>query len=275
MEKGAMESEEVQNDACDEESVLGHFGWVQFANVFLPYIFRQSEKYCSVRMIEQKILGPYLNCLNPDLYSSCSCVPSYHITNAEARLFNEINQFHCDGQFGRNIFNQKDLIVRLSDASEFNLFLANCYRKLVTNIKNPSEKCGFLRINKESVVPYTVHSNQKVVPLFYFDGVTECIKTKALVLSGWDLAYLKFCCKLQGINHKHFSGENLSVITLTDIKGYFPNDTEFEDFWPSQAVHWNIPTDNRDNVNNSVMWISPPSEPPLKITNSQTDVSMI
>ncbi|XP_070075609.1 uncharacterized protein [Drosophila takahashii] len=157
------------SDPC-EESIYGHFGWVQLGKVLIPYIFRQSEKYCSVRMIEQKILGQYLDFLHSDFYSSCSCVPSYYITDAEARLFNEINQCHCDGQFGPDIFNQKDLIVRLSDASQLNLFLAICYRKLVSDIKNPSEKCGFLRINKESVVPYTVHNNQQVVPFFYFEG---------------------------------------------------------------------------------------------------------
>ncbi|XP_017012665.3 uncharacterized protein [Drosophila takahashii] len=157
------------SDPC-EESIYGHFGWVQLGKVLIPYIFRQSEKYCSVRMIEQKILGQYLDFLHSDFYSSCSCVPSYYITDAEARLFNEINQCHCDGQFGPDIFNQKDLIVRLSDASQLNLFLAICYRKLVSDIKNPSEKCGFLRINKESVVPYTVHNNQQVVPFFYFEA---------------------------------------------------------------------------------------------------------
>nr|XP_044252124.1 uncharacterized protein LOC108068116 isoform X3 [Drosophila takahashii] len=253
---------------CDEESIMGHFGWAQFGKVSIPYIFRQSEKYCSVRMIELKLLGKYLNCLHPDIYSSCTCVRSYYITDAEARLFIEINHKHCDGEFGRDIFNQKDLVVRLSDASKFYQFLDICYRKLVSGSKTPSEKCGFIRINKESVVPYTVRNNQQVVPLFYFEGETENLKTKAELLNGWDLAYLKFCCKVQGIRNELFSSENVAVISLTDIKSYFPNGTEFEDYWPSKVVDSNLLIGNRANVNNSVNWTRQPSAPPPKVTNT-------
>ncbi|XP_034113213.1 uncharacterized protein LOC117573734 isoform X3 [Drosophila albomicans] len=253
---------------CDEESIKGHFGWAQFGKVSIPYIYRQSEKYCSVRMIELKLLGKYLNCLHPDIYSSCTCVRSYYITDAEARLFIEINHKHCDGEFGRDIFTQKDLVVRLSDASKFYQFLDICYRKLVSGSKTPSEKCGFIRINKESVVPYTVRNNQQVVPLFYFEGETENLKTKAELLNGWDLAYLKFCCKVQGIRNELFSSENVAVISLTDIKSYFPNGTEFEDYWPSKVVDSNLLIGNRANVNNSVNWTRQPSAPPPKVTNS-------
>jgi len=253
---------------CDEESINGHFGWAQFGKVSIPYIFRQSEKYCSVRMIELKLLGKYLNCLHPDIYSSCTCVRSYYITDAEARLFIEINHKHCDSEFGRDIFNQKDLVVRLSDASKFYQFLDICYRKLVSGSKTPSEKCGFIRINKESVVPYTVRNNQQVVPLFYFEGETENLKTKAELLNGWDLAYLKFCCKVQGIRNELFSSENVAVISLTDIKSYFPNGTEFEDYWPSKVVDSNLLIGNRANVNNSVNWTRQPSAPPPKVTTS-------
>lgn len=265
-EKGSQKGSSA--GPCDEESIKGHFGWAQFSKVSIPYIYRLSEKYCSVRMIELKLLGKYLNCLHPDIYSSCTCVRSYYITDAEARLFIEINHKHCDGEFGRDIFTQKDLVVRLSDATKFYQFLDICYRKLVSGSKTPSEKCGFIRINKESVVPYTVRNNQQVVPLFYFEGETENLKTKAELLNGWDLAYLKFCCKVQGIRNELFSSENVAVISLTDIKSYFPNGTEFEDYWPSKVVDSNLLIGNRANVNNSVNWTRQPSAPPPKITNS-------
>lgn len=56
---------ENKNEA-DEESAKGHFGWVTFENgkVYIPYIFRQQEKYCSVRMVEMKLLNKYLNYLH-------------------------------------------------------------------------------------------------------------------------------------------------------------------------------------------------------------------
>lgn len=269
----AAAAAEKKSGPCDEESIKGHFGWAQFGKVSIPYIYRQSEKYCSVRMIELKLLGKYLNCLHPDIYSSCTCVRSYYITDAEARLFIEINHKHCDGEFGRDIFTQKDLVVRLSDASKFYQFLDICYRKLVSGSKTPSEKCGFIRINKESVVPYTVRNSQQVVPLFYFEGETENLKTKAELLNGWDLAYLKFCCKVQGIRNELFSSENVAVISLTDIKSYFPNGTEFEDYWPSKVVDSNLLIGNRANVNNSVNWTRQPSAPPPKVTTGPSSGS--
>lgn len=52
------------------------------------------------------------------------------------------------------------------------------------------------RINGESVVPYTVKEGTKYVPLFYFEGETDHLKLKSETVNGWDLAYLKFCCKV-------------------------------------------------------------------------------
>uniref|UniRef100_A0A1A9WT00 Uncharacterized protein n=1 Tax=Glossina brevipalpis TaxID=37001 RepID=A0A1A9WT00_9MUSC len=249
---------------CDEESQKGRFGWTTLGKTYIPYIFRASEKYCSVRMVENKLLNKYLHCLHSDIYSSCTCVRSYYITQAEAALLHDINSKHCDCEFTKEIFTQKDLIVRLSDATKFYQFLDICYRKLISGSKSPSEKCGFIRINKDSVVPYTVRNGEQVVPLFYFEGETENLKQKADLLSGWDLAYLKFCCKVQGIRNELFSSENVAVISLTDIKSYFPNGTEFEDYWPSKVVDSNLLIGNRSNSNNTVNWTRQPSQPPPK-----------
>lgn len=248
----------------DEESQLGHFGWTTFGGkVHIPYILRQQEKYCAVRMTEMKLLVKYLGCLHPEIYSSCTCVRSYYITEAESRLLNEINHKHCDAQFGREMFTLKDLVVRLTDATKFYQFLDICYRKLISGSKTPSEKCGFIRINKESVVPYTVRNGEQVVPLFYFEGETENLRQKADNLSGWDLAYLKFCCKVQGIRNELFSSESVAVISLTDIKSYFPNGTEFEDYWPSKVVDSNLLlSPQRHNTNNAINWTRQPSAPP-------------
>lgn len=142
---------------CDEESLMGHFGWYSFQKTMhIPYILRSGEKYCAVRIAESKLLSKYLNYLHQDIHS-CTCVRSYYITETESRLLNDINIKHCDSQFGRSMFTHKDLVVRLSDVSKFWMFLDVCYRKLsMGNSGAQSEKCGFIRINKESVVPYTV-----------------------------------------------------------------------------------------------------------------------
>ncbi|KAI8433989.1 hypothetical protein MSG28_012140 [Choristoneura fumiferana] len=226
---------EKKTPAPDEASWKGHFGWDMLGKCHIPYIYRSGEKYVAVRMVEIKLLNKYLNYLHADIYS-CTCIRSYYITEIEARLLNEINSRHCDGQFGRDPFTQKDLVVRLLDAYEFYNFLDVCYNKLLRGTTNSKDKCGFIRINKESVVPYTVRDGQKFVPLFYFEGETDNLKLKADQLKGWDLSYLKFCCKVQGIRNELFASETCSVISLSDIKSYFPPGTEFEEYWPNKVV---------------------------------------
>lgn len=92
--KGDDTAANGEKKACDEESQKGHFGWETFpGKIHIPYIFRQSERYCAVRMVEMKLLNKYLNYLHQDIYS-CTCVRSYYITEAESKLFNEINTKH-------------------------------------------------------------------------------------------------------------------------------------------------------------------------------------
>lgn len=252
---------------CDEESQKGHFGWAMFGKIFIPYILRQSEKYCAVRIIELRLLNKYLHYLHQDIYS-CTCVRSYYITEAESRLLNEINHKHCDSQFGRDMFTLKDLVVRLSDANKFYQFLDVCYKKLIMGSTGPSDKCGFIRINKESVVPYTVRDTEKFVPLFYFEGETDNLKLKADYLNGWDLSYLKFCCKVQGIRNELFASDQVAVISLIDIKSYFPTGTEFEDYWPSKVVESQLLIGPKTPITNQVQWTRQPTAPPPKMAST-------
>jgi hypothetical protein len=242
---------------ADDESLKGHFGWESFSSgkIHIPYIIRQTEKYCAVRIVEQKLLNKYLNVLHQDLYN-CTSVRSYYITDVEARLLDEINFRHCDQCFGKEKFSMKDLIVRLSDAQKFQQFLEVCYKKL-TNYSTPNDKCGFIRINSESVVPYTVRDGQKMVPLFYFEGETDNLKLKADSLSGWDLSYLKFCCKVQGIRNELFASETVAVISLDDIKSYFPQGTIFEDYWPNKVVDTQLLVAQKSH-NSTINWTHPP-----------------
>ncbi|KAJ2949573.1 hypothetical protein O0L34_g15491 [Tuta absoluta] len=251
---------EKKTPAPDEASWKGHFGWDMLGKCHIPYIYRSGDKYVAVRMVEIKLLNKYLNYLHADIYS-CTCIRSYYITEIEARLLNEINNRHCDGQFGREPFTQKDLVVRLSDAYEFYNFLDVCYNKLLRGTTNTKDKCGFIRINKESVVPYTVRDGQKFVPLFYFEGETENLKLKADQLKGWDLSYLKFCCKVQGIRNELFASETCSVISLSDIKSYFPPGTEFEEYWPNKVVDSALLI-AKGSVSGGGQWTRAPPAPP-------------
>lgn len=256
-------SETDKKPAQDEDSVRGRFGWITLGKYHIPYIFRYGEKFCAVRMVELKLLNKYLNYLHSDIYS-CTCIRSYYITEAEARLLNEINVRHSESCFGRDFFTTKDLVVRLQDACEFYAFLDICYNKLLLSSNNPKDKCGFIRINGESVVPYTVRDGYKYVPLFYFEGETDNLKLKAEKLEGWDLAYLKFCCKVQGIRNELFASETCSVISLGDIKSYFPPGTVFEDYWPSKVVDSQLllASKSGSNVASAGMWTKQPPAPP-------------
>ncbi|XP_063230468.1 uncharacterized protein LOC134535320 isoform X2 [Bacillus rossius redtenbacheri] len=268
-EKNATDA--VKKPLLDEESLWGRFGWVTLGKCHIPYILRAGEKYCAVRMVENKLLNRYLCYLNAEVYE-CTCIPSYYITDSEAKLFNEINQKHCDGHFGREAFTTHDLVVRLQDAREFYHFLDVCYNKLVLSSSNPKDKCGFIRINGESVVPYTVREGLKYVPLFYFEGETDSLKLKAEKLEGWDLSYLKFCCKVQGIRSELFAHETCSVISLNDIRGYFPTNTLFEDYWPSKMVESQMLLATKGSSNNGTggMWTKQP--PPAKMAPTATQV---
>ena len=219
----------------DEESKKGKFGWFDIEKVYLPYILRYgSEKYTSVRMVERRLLNRYLQVLPPEV-SSCTCIRSYYITDAESKLLNEINLKHSDCCYGKEAFTSKDLVVRLKDAKEFHRFLELCHKKLVLKRSNASDRCGFFRINGESVVPYTVKEGVKYVPLFYFEGETDHLKLKSETVNGWDLAYLKFCCKVQGIRNELFAKDDCAVVGLEEIKGHFPAGTTFEDYWPAKG----------------------------------------
>ncbi|XP_050313067.1 uncharacterized protein LOC126748107 isoform X3 [Anthonomus grandis grandis] len=249
----------------DEESSKGRFGWTLMGKTHIPYIIRSGENYVAVRMVELKVLNKWLNYLHQDLYN-CTNIRSYYITEAEARLLNEINLKHCDYQFGREQFTQRDLIVRLADSNEFYQFLGHCYHKLVNNVENDMpNRCGFIRINRESVVPYTVYNDQKYVPLFYFEGETDNLKQRADKLEGWDLSYLKFCCKVQGIRNELFAHDSCSVISLNDIKNYFPPGTIFEDYWPKKNLDsTQLLVSGRNNaMPQNVHWTRQPAAPPM------------
>jgi len=243
----------------DEESKKGRFGWFDIEKQYLPYIFRYTtEKFTSVRMVERKLLNRYLQVL-PQEVNSCTSIRSYYLTDNESKLLNEINIKHTDCTFGKEAFTSKDLVVRLKDAKEFYKFLDLCHKKLVLKKSNASDRCGFFRINGESVVPYTVKNGTKYVPLFYFEGETDHLKLKSEEVEGWDLAYLKFCCKVQGIRSELFNNDICKVVALDEIKGHFPQGTTFEDYWPAKGSI--EPVSSRSGVTGGNWTQKPPGQP--------------
>ena len=182
------------------------------------------------------MLNKFLPYLPADIVS-CTCICSFYITDDEARLLNEINERHCNSAFTKEggPFTNRDLVVVLTEANQFYEFLETCYRKLVIRQTQSGDRCGFFRINGDSVVPYTVRGSEKYVPLFYFEGETDRLKIKSIMVDGWELSYLKFCCKVQGIRSELFATDTCSVVSLTDVRHHFPSDTTFEEYWPSTS----------------------------------------
>lgn len=96
-EPEAPSEESDAKKALDDDSQKGRFGWHTISNVHIPYMLRHGgEKYCAVRVAESKVLSKFLAYLKPDIYT-CTCIKSYYLTEAEARLMNDINMKHCDG----------------------------------------------------------------------------------------------------------------------------------------------------------------------------------
>jgi hypothetical protein len=249
----------------DEESCKGRFGWCELEKNHVPYIFRNvnKEKYISVRMAEQKFLNRYLSVL-PTEAITCYAIHSFYITEAESRLLNDINVNHTGYYFGKANFNGKDLIVRSVDATEFHRYLVLCYNRIVKKQCSPNDRCGFVRIGGESVVPFTVHDAKQYVPLFYFEEVTEHLQIKSVQIDGWDLAYLKLCCKVQGIRQTLFESDRCKVVSLDQIKNYFPPGTSFEDYWPAKDP-WQATAKNFT----SASWTIKPSSEPNSSPNQQ------
>ncbi len=152
----------------------------------MPYILRRGEKYTSVRMAERKILNRFLSTL-PSEVNTCYSVKSFYMYEAEFKLLNDINVKHNDCSYGKEAFSSKDLVVRLDDVVALLNFLDLCNRKLVVKLSKSDDPCGFLRINNESVVPYTSVNGVKQVPVFYFEGDTDLLSLNSLDCTGWDL----------------------------------------------------------------------------------------
>jgi len=214
-------------------------------------------------MMEVQLLSEYLQILHENIHS-CTSVRSYFITDNEAALLNEINNFHCDFAFGNAVFfARKDHIVLLEDVQEFFTFLDVCYKALLSNDNTGrKKKCGYIFINFDSFLPYGIKDDKKYIPLFCFEGETENLQQLSVKLENWNLAYLKFCCKLQGIiNDEFFASDSCTVISLDDIKNFYSNDTIFEEFWPPHIKDIQLPAnENSTHVNPPGVWIKAPLE---------------
>lgn len=219
----------------DDTSRRGQFGWHEIDKKHFPYILRNQnkEKYVSVRMVESEnqLLFSLLYRLPSEL-NMCHSIQSWYITDRELTLLNEINIEHTDNYYGREPFTSKDSIVSLSDVTELYSFLDFCQQKILNKGAKISNKCGFIKINQESLVPYITINKAKCIPIFYFQDEVETLNLKTITVIGWDLAYLKFCFKVHGIRRDLYDTDACQAVELEEMKSHFPQEYSFEEFWP-------------------------------------------
>lgn len=231
-------SEEL--NGIDAQSRMGRFGWPEDkTDVYfgIPYILRNSKKYFSLQMILNKAtIRTQLLALNPDVYQYSNRV-TQRATPVECRLLNEINRVHCDGAFRdafgeKLVFNAKSQLIQDTEAIELRNFVDTCYRKLVQCPKTTSNKIGFIRFSS-IFVPFVMRGDgQRYMPLHCFSNVN---RLKVEYVSGWDLAYLRFCCLYQGIWRG--SPDIFPVVSLTLLLTNLPSETQYEICWPTSSDH--------------------------------------
>ncbi|KAJ8916128.1 hypothetical protein NQ315_004495 [Exocentrus adspersus] len=219
---------------CDWPSIQGQFGWEEMDKISIPYLTRSGEKYLSLRMVKQRLLQKYDNWFTDEV-RSCFSITALCATTSEAKLLNEINFRHCDTFYGQLEFTIADNIIRLDDVKEMCNFYNFCHLILIERVAVPHKKCGFIKIAAQNCVPYTWHEDKQYVPLFYFEGECKYLEERSLPLTGWDLAYLKLCCKIQGIRKTLFDGESVRVVELELVKKFFPPGTPFDETWPTHT----------------------------------------
>ena len=227
-------------DSPDQTSIEGKFTWIKVLNIgFLPVLTRHEADgskvmYVSVKMAE-KLISHVTEKLPSEVLTQMCEIYSHKVTVAEAKLLYEINQRHCDNKFGRNdqSFFTRDILVRTDDFCNYFDFISLCHQKMVLKKSSDSDRCGFLRVGGENDLPYVrmKDDNKEYIPTFYLEGVDSSISRKEAV--GWDWAYLKLCCKAQGVKDEHLPKYSCPVIALMDLKSSLSEGTAFEEYWPS------------------------------------------
>ena len=225
----------------DDSSRCGKFGWCKVSDTYLPVLFRKNEPFISVRVVEKVLLAKFLLSL-PKEVINCPIVTSLKITEAEATLLNDINSNHTDYLYGREKFSAKDLVVKVTDIHQFHQYLELCHRKMISRRSTAGDLCGFVRIGGVSDVPFIMVNGIRYLPMFYFEG--ELDYSKSIILDGWKWAYIKYCCKIQGVKDELIENRSYDAISLQEIRRYFPPGTSFEDYWPEKDFISKIVSNN-------------------------------
>ncbi|XP_070177651.1 uncharacterized protein [Littorina saxatilis] len=221
----------VSEDAVDYDSVRGVFGWATLDGTNVPYIIRKYRKFVAVRIVEKKMLSKYPNSF-PDELGKKDPLISYFVTEAEAKLLNEINTIHCSYEYGQQPFSTKDLIVDLTEFEEFFKLVKKTFPDEVLatmsaeeNGSSPvddkkaalSKVCGWMQINN-TVTPYIVRSSGKFVPLSVILYAAQLLTKESVeghLPTEQECVLLNSTC--QGAGFDFTFGKNTRLIHISEV----------------------------------------------------------
>lgn len=193
---------------------------------------------------------------------SCASVQSYHITNSEAKILHDISVHNVDYlNMEKRFVAGRDCIVRLEDVEEFNLFIEICYDAL-RNVFNPNRlnKCGYISINSKSVVPYSIKEGKKYIPIFFLGRAFSEEMPEVIKLENWNLAYIKFCCKIELIYDHLFDGDSCLAVSFDTVMERLDESTVFLDVWPTKVDKRELVLNHKNSrVSPLSAWIKTPS----------------
>jgi len=225
----------------DEESKKGQFGWFPVLGVQMPYIIRSETPYIPTKVIERSVFGELLGEI-PKECVECVKLDAVNFTEAEAKLFNEINLKHTSGCFGKEIFSGRDKMVQREEFEKFVTYLLFC-RKTVVMGEAPEEsaRCGVAKLKGEresTKLPYTMMGGAKWVPLAYFEGEVGDLRANAKAIRSWELFYLRLAARIIGGEESgaKLAKPNCQVVRLDTIISCYPTKPKVEDGWKASKM---------------------------------------
>ena len=220
----------------DQRSLEGKFSWLDDGGVgvSLPQLSRvgpdrSPEEYVSVKMLEKILLeSPGMRVLP----GAVSALPEWFkvpVSVNESKLLADINSNHCDLQFGQRENFGDDYLVRTTDAIEYFHYLAFCLNRMLSQ-EADIERCGFLTVSETHEMAFVTVAGSVYIPVFYLEEKPD--PSTWTVISGWDWAYLRFCCLLQRISQELLSGSGVVCVEMTELTKLLPLSSTFRTFWP-------------------------------------------
>jgi len=146
------------------------------------------------------------------------------VTENESRLLNDINQNHCEYQYGYEPFSTKDVVVCLPDVKILYKFLDTSKEIFSYGLsKSGINWLGFINISGSHIVPYIAKKSRdsktlhKYVPQSLVQHSVLLVKVEKIEMNEWDASYLRMLCVYAGLEHLQIQSNDLLCL-LNDLK---------------------------------------------------------